>query len=392
VLRTLPDESVHCCVTSPPYFGLRDYGVAGQIGLEPSPEQYIAELVAVFREVRRVLRKDATLWLNLGDSYAVRNPTGFRPGNEAKNGGASNKNGVGIVSGSKAKDLLMIPARVALALQADGWWLRSDIIWAKPNPMPESVRDRPTSAHEHVFLLAKAERYFFDVDAVAEDAIYAGLTGQDASGFKDAKLFNGKHSDKQRGHERRHAGFNEKWDSMSKKQQCSTTRNIRNVWTIATSPFPDAHFATFSPELAERCIKAGTSEKGCCSTCGVPWVRQIEKTTTFRGGSGKAGRTAEDANAHGKWAGKQYGANIKLGPSISVETIGWRAACSCNAPVQPCTVLDPFGGAGTVGVVASQQDRNAILIELSEKYCAMMRKRIDTKMPVWASINQETPS
>jgi DNA modification methylase len=226
-MRGLPDQSVHTCVTSPPYFGLRDYGMPGQIGLEDTPEAFVARLVDVFREVRRVLRDDGTLWLNLGDSFA------------------------------KDKNILGIPWRVAFALQANGWYLRQDIIWHKPNPMPESVTDRCTKAHEYIFMLSKSARYFYDAASVKEPAKYVGITGQDASGFKDAKKFDGKHSDKQRGHGRRHAGFNDRWDAMSRAEQCSGLRNRRSVWTVATRPFAGAHFATFPPDLIEPCILAG---------------------------------------------------------------------------------------------------------------------------------------
>ena len=179
MLKTLPSESVHCVCTSPPYWGLRDYGVAGQIGLEPTYAEFVEQMVAVFREVRRVLRGDGTLWLNLGDSYAgtscgEQGQTGQRadrrrPGNPDKNHGASDRNGLGSVHGLKPKDLCGIPWRVAFALQADGWWLRQDIIWSKPNPMPESVTDRCTKAHEYLFLLSKSERYFYDAEALRED-------------------------------------------------------------------------------------------------------------------------------------------------------------------------------------------------------------------------------
>lgn len=320
VLKTLPDASVHCCVTSPPYFGLRDYGVAGQIGLEPTPDEFVAELVAVFQEVRRVLRDDGTLWLNLGDSYSGHNPTGFRPGNETKNGGASNKNGVGRIDGLKPKDLIGIPWRVAFALQADGWYLRSDIIWHKPNPMPESVTDRPTSAHEHIFLLSKSARYFYDSEAVKEAAVAADLGEMDGGSqrARDGSNANGGRNyrtDKQRGHGRRHAGFNGRWDAMPKAEQQALGRNLRNVWTVATQPYSDAHFATFPPALIEPCIKAG------CPTGGV--------------------------------------------------------------------VLDPFGGAGTTGMVADRLGRNAILIELNPAYAAMTSNRIEDDAGMFATVNLE---
>lgn len=394
ILAGLPEKSVHCCVTSPPYFGLRDYGIASQIGLEATPDAFVAELVAVFREVRRVLRDDATLWLNLGDSYVG---GGNNRGNNSpisdKQG--SNRGAVGQVGavpigpGLKPKDLIGIPWRVAFALQADGWYLRQDIIWAKPNPMPESVRDRCTKAHEYIFMLSKSARYHYDADAIAEPAIYAGLTNQDPSGYKDAKAFNGKHSDKQRGHGRRHDGFNDRWDKMEKAEQCSGMRNKRSVWTVATQPYSEAHFATFPPALIEPCIKAGTSERGCCPSCLAPWVREVEK------GPEKEGiERGKHASAHRAIQGPQRSANGGLGTRVTTTT-GWSPSCSCyplrveDAPacfvpkVIPCTVLDPFGGAGTTGLVADRLQRNAILIELNPAYAAMARARCDNDAPLF---------
>ncbi len=264
LLPTLPNESVHCVVTSPPYWGLRDYGVAGQLGLESTPQEYVENMVAVFREVRRVLRDDATLWLNLGDTYGTGTTAARTPGNRGI--GADQQLAQDAVprAGGMAKQMIGIPWRVAFALQADGWYLRQDIIWSKPNPVPESVRDRCTKAHEYLFLLAKNEHYYFDADAIAEPAIYVGLTGQDENGFKNPLRFNGKlaRSDKQRGHSRRHAGFNGRWDEMTRLEQCSGTRNKRDVWNIATAPFAEAHFATFPPALIEPCILAGCPSGG----------------------------------------------------------------------------------------------------------------------------------
>jgi DNA modification methylase len=252
VLCTLPDESVHCVVTSPPYWGLRDYGCAGQIGLEPSYADFVAQMVAVFRDVRRVLRGDATLWLNLGDSYAggsIANST--RPGNPDKNGGASNRNGLGAVSGLKPKDLCGIPWRVAFALQADGWWLRQDIIWSKPNPMPESVTDRCTKAHEYLFLLTKSERYYFDQDAIAEPAVRAGLVLHSyGTGAKDR-------ADVSEANDRRTRIGLANWN-----QAQPDTRNKRSVWEVCTAPYAEAHFATFPPALIEPCIMAGCPKGG----------------------------------------------------------------------------------------------------------------------------------
>ena len=249
VLKTLPDCSVNCCVTSPPYFGLRDYGVAGQLGLEQTPEQYVAEMVAVFREVRRVLRDDGTLWLNLGDSYASYrdgkatpdttrgNSTGtLVPKGEAKNRMASTFKGSAI----KHKDLIGIPWRVAFALQADGWYLRQDIIWSKPNPMPESVKDRCTKAHEYIFLLSKSARYYFDHEAIKEP-----LQGEPhATGNKKLDASRNDH------------------DQMTKVWGSNGMRNRRSVWTVTTKPFKGAHFATFPPDLIKPCILAGCQAGG----------------------------------------------------------------------------------------------------------------------------------
>lgn len=241
-MRGLPDASVNCCVTSPPYFGLRDYGVAGQIGLEDTPDAFVTRLVEVFREVRRALRDDGTLWLNLGDSYARTGGTDRRVSDTAKVGSTRNtlaqmsdRTGKAPV-GLKDKDLIGIPWRVAFALQADGWWLRQDIIWHKPNPMPESVRDRCTKAHEYVFLLSKGPRYYFDSEAIKEGAV-KGAAGSSFSKGKTATHQLGRSSEKPRTEDDK--------------------RNRRSVWTVATKPFKGAHFATFPPDLIEPCILAG---------------------------------------------------------------------------------------------------------------------------------------
>lgn len=321
VLRTLPDASVQCCVTSPPYWGLRDYGVAGQMGLEATPAEFVAGMVAVFDEVRRVLRDDGVLWLNLGDSYA----------NDAKWGGSSGgKNGAPASGGEgfrqrrdtglKAKDLVGIPWRVAFALQEAGWWLRMDCIWGKPNCMPESVRDRPTKSHEYVFLLTKSERYAYDADAVrttyAESTLqqfdegYEGKATKDyeAAGAHNASDIKRRIVDKQRGHGRRHQGFNDRWDAMPKDEQCRGA-NLRSVWWMSPQPFKGAHFATMPEALAERCILAGCPEGG--------------------------------------------------------------------------TVLDPFTGSGTTGVVAVRRGRSFVGIELNPTYAEMARARITAEAPLF---------
>ena len=256
-MRTLPDASVHCCVTSPPYWGLRDYGHERQIGLESTPDAYVARMVEVFREVRRVLREDGTLWLNLGDSYANTGKSG-----EGKQGARWEKSGgrTDDCSGTfkyaqpglKPKDLVGIPWRVAFALQADGWWLRQDIIWHKPNPMPESVRDRCTKAHEYVFLLTKSERYYYDADAVSE--VIACVRGPG-----NRKPLKGVVEDPKK-HATR-AGLHkaaERWREEGPPQ----SRNRRSVWTVTTKPYSGAHFAVMPSGLVEPCIKAGCPEGG----------------------------------------------------------------------------------------------------------------------------------
>lgn len=266
----LPDQSVNCCVTSPPYWGLRDYGVPGQLGLEATPEAYVENMVQVFREIRRVLKDDGTLWLNLGDTFAANR--GYQVA-DSKHRDVGNSVGMKAANlGIKPKNLIGIPWRVAFALQADGWYLRADIIWAKPNPMPESVKDRPTRSHEYIFLFSKQERYYYDWEAIQEpvtmlsgraatfdrsgnDVAEHVIPGQSASQHRAR-------TDKQRGHGRRHAGFNERWDAMPKDEQCGAMRNKRDVWTVATKPYSGAHFATFPESLIEPCILAGCPEGG----------------------------------------------------------------------------------------------------------------------------------
>ena len=261
MLKTLEDGSVHTCVTSPPYWGLRDYGCDGQIGLEATPDAFVGRMVEVFREVRRVLRDDGTLWLNLGDSYATRggesqphrNNSGGFGGSDGKRTQSYALAGGGFerpaTPGLKPKDLCGIPWRVAFALQADGYYLRSDIVWHKPNPMPESVRDRPTKSHEYLFLLSKNERYFWDAEAVREPLSDSTMQRWGKGG----RRFEG-HDDYFKGRDggRKHIG--QLGDSGLPP---SGSRNIRSVWTIPTKSYRGAHFATFPPKLVEPCIKAG---------------------------------------------------------------------------------------------------------------------------------------
>lgn len=245
-LRTLSDQSVNCCVTSPPYFGLRDYGVDGQIGLEDTPDAFVARLVEVFREVRRVLRDDGTLWLNLGDSYAANRSyqvASTKGGPKHEVGQSVGGKGSVVPNGMKPKDLIGIPWMVAFALRADGWYLRQDIIWHKPNPMPESVTDRCTKAHEYIFLLSKGKRYFYDAKAVKERALQpVGLPKRVAQHKQDMLKANiGGTLGTNRG---------------------PSTRNRRSVWTVTFKPFKGSHFATFPPALIEPCILAGCPKGG----------------------------------------------------------------------------------------------------------------------------------
>ena len=239
MMADMPDNSVNCCVTSPPYFGLRDYGHDGQFGLEPTPDVYVAKMVAVFREVRRVLRDDGTCWLNLGDSYASRQhggKHGYKDGQKNR----TERRRCCVPDGLKAKDLIGIPWRVAFALQADGWYLRQDIIWHKPNPMPESVTDRCTKSHEYVFLLTKSARYWYDAEAIKEDAVDPGVRISTAYG---------------------NAGTG-KPSTTEYTRGVVGSRNKRSVWTVGTRPYRGAHFATFPPKLIEPCILAGCPRDG----------------------------------------------------------------------------------------------------------------------------------
>lgn len=288
VLPTLPDASVHCVVTSPPYWGLRDYGVEGQIGQEATPEAFVATMVDAFREVRRVLRKDGTLWLNLGDSYARSGGTQAGGNRELMHMGDVQRRCLKPPAGLKHKDLVGIPWMVAFALRADGWYLRSEIIWAKTNPMPESVTDRPTKSHEQLFLLSKSPNYHYDASAISEPSI--GTTHHDRTGGRFAAPGQAAHT------------------GTRNADDVGDRRNKRSVWTIATTPFGEAHFATFPPALVEPCILAGCPAGG--------------------------------------------------------------------------TVLDPFSGSGTTGMVALRHQRNYIGIELNPEYVEMSRRRIVGDAPL----------
>ena len=364
-LSELPDESVQCVVTSPPYWGLRDYGVAGAIGLEPTFDEHLDVIVRVFREVRRVLRHDGTCWLNYGDAYNA-GTTAKRPkSGDVDVGGwwnGSNDDGRRVKARDlKPKDLLMMPARIALALQADGWWLRSEIVWHKPNPMPESVRDRPTSAHEKMYLLTKSARYFYDADAVRTEAPERNNNDRKPTSWPTSAQYNGQGA------------------------------NLRNVWKFATEPYRDAHFAVMPTAIVEPCIQAGTSEKGCCEQCGKPWVRDMDRE--FIGD-----RRAERGQHVPGEINRRIAAGSGRHPRGNHKFVRWLPSCECEdwdvpfprydyvVPARPCTVLDPFGGSGTVGLVADRLGRDAILIELNPDYADMARERIRADAPLLAEV------
>ena len=293
VLDDLEEQSVYTCITSPPYFGLRDYDAEGQIGLETTPDEYVSNIVNVFRKVKRVLRDDGTVWLNLGDTYCGTGHKGehkdpkYKEGRTAQKVAVNNK-----LEGLKSKDLIGIPWMVAFALRQDGWYLRQDIIWHKPNPMPESVKDRCTKAHEYIFLLTKQKKYYYDHEAIKYPA-------KEDWGTRDRT--DGKYHNEGSGLSP-HTGLEDSYE----------TSNKRSVWTVTTKPFKGAHFAVFPPDLIEPCVLAGCPEGG--------------------------------------------------------------------------TVLDPFGGAGTAGLVADRHGRNAILIELNKDYSEIARNRIYNDAPLFVDV------
>lgn len=365
VLARLPAASVHTIVTSPPYWGLRDYGAPGQLGLEATPDEYVARLVAVFREARRVLRDDGTLWLNLGDSYAASGV--IDPYRRTSSGKLMPPQGRAPRTGNlKPKDLVGIPWRVAFALQSDGWWLRSDIIWHKPNCMPESVRDRPTKAHEYVFLLAKSERYYYDASAVMEPAAPQSLArirqrtfAQQTGGPKDYRV-TGINSNR---------SMRQTLENFAKNPR----RNKRDVWSVATAPYKGAHFAVMPPALVEPCILAGCPGR-VCETCGAPWVRVVEREQEPR----KAREGGLDRQIQARYRGMGNTSSLITGLVNITRTTGYRPTCRCstNTGAARGVVLDPFMGAGTVGLVARRQMRHYLGIELNPDYIALAEERI----------------
>lgn len=372
-LRTLADGSVNCCVTSPPYFGLRDYGVDGQIGLEPTPQQFIATMVAVFREVRRVLRDDGTCWINLGDTYSNAGKWGGNSGYDTKqstNSGSirrTTRNAKDI--GAKEKELLMIPARAAIALSDDGWYLRSEIVWHKPSVMPESVTDRPTKAHEMVYLLTKQPDYWYDQDAIREPHAPESLGryeyGLNSRGPADGYVNGAANNPRAIGHSK-----------QMKDNINMAGRNKRTVWTVNPEPTAFAHFATFPRKLIEPMILAGCPDE-VCSACGAPYERCVEVT------GGTIGTSWHDHSAdmergmtQGKHSGGVGNARNVDGQPYTRVTTGWQATCTCDAGVEAGIVLDPFMGSGTTALAARALGRHYIGCDLNPEYVALARERL----------------
>ena len=412
----LADQSVQCVVTSPPYYGLRDYGTAKweggdpncdhvqvkrvslesglrndgrkhkglyegekvtkmevayrqvcgkcgairideQIGLEQTPDEYVANLVAVFRECKRILRDDGTLWVNIGDSYA-RDPAKVGNGHPSTGKQATNKGSLyeyqsPIPDGVKQKDLIGIPWMLAFALRADGWYLRQDIIWAKPNPMPESVKDRCTKSHEYIFLLSKSARYYYDHEAVKEPA-------KNDSGWAKQAEKGKRHQDHKAGSIYLANREESQYGLLTAK--ITPDRNKRDVWTVTTKPYKGAHYATFNPELIKPCILAGAPET-CCAKCGAPYERVTERVSLGkRYSTGKSKEKNESGLVTG-FSGYDDGSSSPV-----FKTIGFEPTCTCNAGTSSGIVFDPFVGSGTTVATAIQLGRKGIGLDLSLTY------------------------
>ena len=381
ILKNIPDNSIHCCMTSPPYYQLRDYGVEGQIGLESTFEEYLDKIVMVFQEVQRTLRPDGTLWLNIGDTYASSNSHDNKKfGNEQFNKNRPSREHCIIPKkktppGFKTGDLMGVPWRVAIALQASGWYLRSDIIWNKPNCMPESVKNRPTKSHEYVFLFSKSPAYYYDNVAIQEPVKESSLKRYRYSmgGSTPGSVYP---------HENRAKPHNFNFDEGSKY------KNKRSVWTIPSVGYKQSHFATFPLNLVDICLKAGTSEKGCCPICGAPHSRITVQTFVpqqdIKNSCKLAKKSNKQLDASNSWGDYPRGSTI-------IDTIKWVSTCSCHAgnPI-PCTVLDPFAGSGTVGNWCRNHNRACVLIELNENYKPFIDDSIMAFIPP-LGVYYETP-
>lgn len=366
-LKSLPSDSVHTVLTSPPYWGLRDYGVDGQIGLEETFEEFLAKLVELFAQVKRVLHPTGTIWVNMGDSYNSAATRGSF-GDQSKHGYVEHGYKRLQVAGLHSKNLVGQPWKLAFALQSDGWILRSDIIWHKPTAMPESVNDRPTRAHEFLFLLSKNPGYYYDDFAIREKV--TGNTHSRGNGIGKKPVEQSSNGSK----------LNSSFISHIHGSNVSETRNKRTVWTVLSEPFPEAHFATYPTKLVEPCILAGTSEKGCCPKCYAPWARTYlrSKKKLDKGQRKRADAPGAEVSP----------TSVFRTGEITVKTPdGWKPSCKCDAgdPI-PCTVLDPFSGAGTTGLVAARLQRSYIGLELNPEYLEMSRKRISDDQPLFNEV------
>ncbi len=437
-LRELPPDSVQCVVTSPPYFGLRLYGTPpqtwggdpshehewtptmprrkrkaadatseteqrsvggrnydaiggeacpcgawrGEMGLEPTPDLFVDHLAGVFDEVRRVLRPDGVVFLNLGDTFST-HPVGLTGAKRWKASTLSNRDETGAEqagamdkrsSGLPEKSLIGIPWRVAFELQRRGWILRSDVVWAKPNCMPESARDRPTRSHEYVFLLTRGPRYFYDQDAVRNT--YAQSTMPEIG-----EKYRGTAAKPYREYGAQDASDAHR--SMIRSLDRHVGSNLRDVWWISPQPFLEAHFATFPEDLVETCLRLGTSERGCCSSCGTPW-RRVTRTSYVKSpvhgpGSNISGRKDVEHTDDHMLGGKANKGSLADLPRVAkqVETTGWESQCDCDpGGTTPCIALDPFAGSGTVSAVARRLGLRSVGIELNADYVAMAERRV----------------
>jgi DNA modification methylase len=395
VLRTMPAASVHTCITSPPYWGLRDYGAEGQIGLEPSLAGWLEVLVAVFEEVRRVLRKDGTFWLNVGDAYV-----GTGSGRQGASGQMADRSVVDARvtdrrmgnmrgnrpgSGLRPKQRMGLPHRLLFALQDEGWWFRDEVVWNKKAPMPESCRDRCTMAHEFLFCLTQRPTYFYDQEAIREPVAGTAHPRGDGRIPRGWDTGPGTHRAKRGRYQPKQVTAGDAFGGLM------ATRNRRSVWTLRPEPCREAHFATFPTALVEPCVLAGTSAAGACAACGAPLERVV-----IKGAPNLVHQRACGGDTNGSYEGsatKDYAAaraenasDVKariLAGLRDRQTIGWRRTCRCpDGPVKPCTVLDPFTGSGTTGVVARRHGRHFVGIELNPAYAEIARRRIGSEEPL----------
>jgi DNA modification methylase len=416
----LPDNSVHACITSPPYYALRryaaqdvDYGDwTGQLGLEPTPELYLKHMVEIFREVKRVLRADGVAWVNMGDGYSGFN--GYNPNapsNQGKKSLQSRRNAASDVntrgnaaSNLPAKNLMLIPQRLALALQTDGWWVRSFFAWLKANPMPESVGDRPSTAHEYIIMLTKSARYFYDADAVRVGHKKESLAryeyglhlkqDDNATPAQKQRYYAGVGSSEKMGDFINPAGRNRRttdaWNEsidfaiFQRRHEIAQLEALRDsdlpldshdlpaALQVNPKPYPGAHYATFPPALVEPFIKASTSERGVCSVCGAQWERVTEREFNQ---SGTFRKNTTGQEFYNGWESVPRG-------NTQVSTLGFRPTCEhADAPAIPATVLDIFGGTGVTAMVANALVRRGVAVEISGEYLDLAKTRTD--LEVW---------